>query len=132
MSKTAIEYAAEYVAGMMGGLVLPYAPWRYKTGGDDPLPDAYFVGDFSEVPSATAEENGMRPVTVILRGYTRGDMLALFVAAGKIEKSCAKTEILPDGTGIAVFYDSAMPVPTGDGQLKSIKINLNIQVWRVR
>lgn len=131
MSKTAIEYAAEYVSGMMGRLALPYAPWRYKSDGDDPLPDLYFVGDFNEVPSATAEENGMRPVTVILRGYTRQDMLSMLVAAGKIEKSCAKTEILPDGTGIAVFYDSAMPVPTGDGQLKSIKINLNIQVWRV-
>ena len=132
MSKTAIEYAAEYVAGMMGRLALSYAPWRYKTSGDDPLPDQYFVGDFSEVPSTTAEENGMRPVTVILRGYTRGDMLSLFVAAGKIEKSCAKTEILPDGTGIAVFYDSAMAVPTGDAELKSIKINLNMQIWRVK
>lgn len=129
MSKTAIEYAAEYVDGMMGGLALSHAPWRYS---QTPLPDLYFISDYSEVPSATAEENGMRPVTVILRGYTRQDMLSLFVAAGKIEKSCAKTEILPDGTGIAVFYDTAMPVPTGDGQLKSIKINLNIQVWRVR
>ena len=128
MSKTAIEYAAEYVAGMMGKLALPHAPWRYSK---TPVPDLYFISDYNEVPSATAEENGMRPVTVILRGYTRQDMLSLFVAAGKIEKSCAKTEILPDGTGIAVFYDSAMPVPTGDAQLKSIKINLNIQVWRV-
>lgn len=131
MSKTAIEYAAEYVAGMMGRLALPHAPWRYKCKAGESLPDLYFVSDYNEVPSGTAEENGMRPVTVILRGYTRQDMLSLIVAAGKIEKSCAKTIILPDGTGIAVFYDSAMPVPTGDGQLKSIKINLNIQVWRV-
>lgn len=131
MSKTAIEYAVEYVSGMMSGLALPHAPWRYSRKAGDPMPDAYFSSDYNEVPSATAEENGMRPVTVILRGYTRGDMLSLFVAAGKIEKSCAKTVILPDGTGLAVFYDSAMPVPTGDAQLKSIKINLNIQVWRV-
>lgn len=129
MSKTAIEYAMEYVSGMMGGLTLPHAPWRYSK---KPLPDLYFSSDYNEVPSATAEENGMRPVTVILRGYTRGEMLSLFVAAGKIEKSCAKTVILPDGTGLAVFYDSAMAVPTGDAQLKSIKINLNIQVWRAR
>lgn len=128
MSRTAIEYAAEYVAGMMSGLALPHAPWRFKAA---EIPDVYFVSDYNEVPSATAEENGMRPVTVILRGYTRQEMLSLFVAAGKIEKSCAKTVILPDGTGLAVFYDSAMPVPTGDAQLKSIKINLTIQVWRV-
>lgn len=129
MSKTAIEYAVEYVTGMMDGLALPHAPWRYSA---TPLPEKYFVSEYSEVPTSTAEENGMRPVTVILRGYTRGDMLSLLVAAGKIEKSCAKTVILPDGTGLAVFYDSAMAVPTGDAQIKSIKINLNIQVWRVK
>lgn len=128
MSKTAIEYAAEYVSGMMGRLALPHAPWRFKK---TPIPEMYFISDYSEIPSSTAEENGRRDVTVILRGYTRGDMLSLYVDAGKIEKSCAKTEILPDGTGIAVFYDSAMSVPTGNDEIKSIKINLTIQVWRV-
>ncbi|MBQ9740412.1 MAG: hypothetical protein IJV91_05670 [Kiritimatiellae bacterium] len=128
MSKTAIEYASEYITGMMGGLALPHAPWRYNK---TPIPDMYFISDYTEVSSATAEENGMRPVTAILRGYTRGDMLSLFVAAGKIEKNCAKTVILPDGTGIAVFYDSSMPVPTGNDEIKSIKINLNMQIWRV-
>ncbi len=131
MSKTAIEYAAEYVSGMMGRLALPHAPWRYKSGPGEPLPGIYFISDYSEIPSSTAEENGRRDVTVILRGYTRGDMLSLYVAGGKIEKRCAKTEILPDGTGIAVFYDSAMSVPTGNDEIKSIKINLTIQVWRV-
>ena len=129
MSKTAIEYAAEYVSGMMNSLALHHAPWRYKK---NPLPDVYFISDYNEVPTSTAEENGMRPVTVILRGRTRGDMFSLLNAADKIEKRCAKTVILPDGTGLAVFYDSAMPVPTGDADLKSIKINLTIQVWRVK
>lgn len=128
MDKTAIEYAMEYVAGVMGGLALPYQPWRWQ--GDKPK-DGYYTGEFTEVSSQTAEENGLRPVTVILRGYTRKEMLSLIVAAGKIEKGCTKTVILPDGAGLAVFYDGAMPVPTGDGELKSIKINLNIQVWRV-
>ena len=128
MSKTAIEYAAEYVAGMMGRLALPYAPWRYKgenTG-------MYFVGEFFEVPSQSAKENGMQPVTVILRGYTREDMLSLVVAAGKIEKSCALTTVLPDKTGLVVNYDDAQPVPTSTNDIQSIKINLSIQVWRVR
>lgn len=32
---------------------------------------------------------------------------------------------------VAVFYDSAFPVPTGDGELKRIQINLSIKEWKV-
>ena len=119
----------EYVAGMMSKIPLPYAYMRW-TG--ETIPDVYFVGEYSEVPSSTREENGRQDVTVILRGFTRGSWLRLEEAKEKIEKRCAKTVILPDGTGLAVFYDSAMPVPTGDADLKSIKINLTIQEWRVK
>ncbi len=119
----------KYVSDMMDGLSLPYAfmRWTEKT-----IPDVYFVGEYNEIPSTTREENGRQDVTVILRGFTRGEWLLLEEAKEKIEKSCAKTVILSDGTGLAVFYDSAMPVPTGDADLKSIKINLTIQEWRVK
>lgn len=121
--------AMEYVSGMMDALALPYSFMRWT---ETTIPDVYFTGEYSEVPSTTKEENGRQDVTIILRGFTRGDWLALEEAKEKIERSCARTTILPDGTGLAVFYDSAMPVPTGDAQLKSIKINLTIQVWSVR
>lgn len=121
--------AMGYVSDMMAALSLPYAFMRW-TG--TTIPDVYFTGEYSEMPSTTREENGRQDVTVILRGFTRGDWMLLEEAKEKIEKSCAKTVILSDGTGLAVFYDSAMPVPTGDAQLKSIKINLTIQVWSVR
>lgn len=120
--------AMEYVASMMAGLDLSYAYMRWT---DDHIPDVYFVGEYNEIPATYREENGRHDVTVILRGFTRKEWLILEEAKAKIEKSCAKTVILPDGTGLAVFYDSAMPVPTGDAQLKSIKINLTIQVWSV-
>lgn len=121
--------AMAYVSDMMDALSLPYAYMRWT---DKTIQDVYFTGEYSEVPSTTREENGRHDVTVILRGFTRGDWILLEEAKAKIERSCAKTAILPDGTGLAVFYDSAMPVPTGDAQLKSIKINLTIQVWSVR
>lgn len=121
--------AMAYVSDMMDALSLPYAFMRWT---DTTIPAIYFTGEYSEVPSTTKEENGRQDVTIILRGFTRGDWLALEEAKEKIERSCARTTILPDGTGLAVFYDSAMPVPTGDAQLKSIKINLTIQVWSVR
>lgn len=121
-------YAMQYVDGMMAGLALPYEYMRWT---EDEIPDVYFTGEYNEIPSTTREENGRHDVTVILRGFTRKEWLLLDEAKAKIERSCAKTVILPDGTGLAVFYDSAMPVPTGDAQLKSIKINLTIQVWSV-
>ena len=119
----------KYVSSMMAGISLPYAFMRWtKTE----IPEVYFTGEYNEIPSTTKEENGRQDVTVILRGFTRGPWLLLEEAKEKIEKSCAKTVILSDGTGLAVFYDSAMPVPTGDADLKSIKINLTIQEWRVK
>lgn len=120
--------AMEYVKGMMAGLALPYAYMRWT---DDTIPDVYFTGEYTEIPATYREENGRYDITVILRGFTRKEWMVLEEAKAKIERSCAKTVILPDGTGLAVFYDSGMPVPTGDAELKSIKINLTIQVWSV-
>ena len=121
--------AMEYIKGMMASLALPYEYMRWT---EDEIPDLYFTGEYSEIPAAYREENGRHDITVILRGFTRKEWLLLEDAKAKIERSCAKTVILPDGTGLAVFYDSGMPVPTGDAELKSIKINLTIQVWSVR
>lgn len=120
--------AMEYVANMMASIPLPYEYMRWT---DDKIPDVYFTGEYTEIPATTREENGRHDVTAILRGFTRKPWMVLEEAKAKIEKSCAKTVILPDGTGLAVFYDSGMPVPTGDPDLKSIKINLTIQVWSV-
>lgn len=118
----------KYVNSMMEGIPLPYDLMRWTK---KEIPDVYFVGEFNEIPVTTKAENGRQDVTVILRGFTRGTWLSLMEAKEKIEKRCAKTVILSDGTGLAVFYDSCMPVPTGDADLKSIKINLTIQEWKV-
>lgn len=117
-----------YVDNLMNSLSIPYAFMEWK----DTLPDDYyFIGEYNEVPSLTREENGYCETTFILRGFTRRDWLLLEQTREKIERHAAKTAILPDGTGIAVFYDAATVVPTGDSELKSIKINLTIQEWKV-
>ena len=117
-----------HIAGLMKSLSIPYAFMEWKS---KPPEDYYFVGEYNEVPSLTREENGYGETTFVLRGFTRGDWLLLEEAREKIEQSAAYTDILPDGTGIAVCYDSAYVVPTGDAELKSIKINLSIQEWKV-
>lgn len=123
------EAAFAYIATLLDGLDIPYAfrEWREK-----PPDSYYFVGDYIEEPSPTKGETGYQAVTFILRGYTRNDWILLEEAKAKIEQAAMKTAILPNGNGIAIFYGYASPVPTGDMELKSIKINLEIQEWKVK
>jgi hypothetical protein len=122
------EGTLKYMADLMARLEIPYEFLRWNSGIP---PDYYFVGDYIEEESLTKEENGFQRSTFILRGYTRQSAMLLERAKAKIEKNACKTAILPDGTGIAVFYATGGYVPTGDAELKSIKINLTIQEWRV-
>lgn len=119
--------ALEYMKNLMQSMGIPYEFMRWNT---EP-PDCYFVGEYLEAPSLVREESGKQDSTFILRGFTRGSWLQLEQYKAIIEKNCARTAILTDGSGIAVFYDSATVVPTMDNELKSIKINLTIQEWRV-
>ena len=117
-----------YIDNLMKAIGIPYEFIRWNSGTP---PDGYFVGEYIEVPSMTREENGFQETTFILRGFTRKDWIVLEQAKQKIEKSIPKTAILKDGSGIAVLYESATVAPTQEADLKSIKINLTIQEWRV-
>ena len=112
----------------MDGLSIPYdfMEWKGK-----PPDDRYHVGESNEVTMTTMEEDGHQDSTFILRGFTRRDWKLLMDDAQTIKKNLPRTAILPDGTGIAVFYAGSTPVPTGDAELKSIKINLDIKEWSV-
>ncbi len=118
-----------YVSDLMASLSIPYAFMEWK---EKPPEDYYFVGQFTDNTMTTREENGRQDITCYLRGFTRKDWMFLEQAKEKIERSAARTAILPNGHGIAVFYDGASAVPTGDAELKSIKINLTIQEWMVK
>ncbi len=120
--------ALAYIEKLMESIGIPYEFMRWNA---KERPDPYFLGEYIENPSPYREENGHSQTTFILRGYTRGQWMELEQAKAKIEANVAKTAILDDGSGIAVFYDAASPVPTADADVKSIKINLTIQEWRV-
>jgi len=117
-----------YINKLMRSMDIHYRFMHWK---EKPPDDYYFTGEYFENPSLTKEENGRHDTTFILRGYTRDSWLLLEQTKERIEKNCGKTVILNDGTGIAIFYDSATIVPTGDNSMKSIKINLTIQEWKV-
>ena len=98
----------------------------------DPVPEPYFVGEYSESPAM--DESGLQETTFILTGTARTWIL-LEEAKSKIEKLFSKvtglTAILENHSGIAVFYSTALIIPTGDAELKRIQINLTVKEWSV-
>ena len=126
------EAGLKFISDLMDGLSIPYdfMTWEARPPGE-PMPDRYHVGEPSEMTMTTMEEDGMEETNFFLRGFTRGDWALLWSDARKIKKNLPKTAILPDGTGIAVFYEGSRAVMTADNQLKSIKTNLKIKEWSV-
>jgi hypothetical protein len=110
--------------------VVQYALGRWKGKPADEH-SCYWTGEMTEVETLTRDENGMQEISVILRGYTRGSFLLLEQDKEKISSNVPCTTILADGTGVVILYDYGMMVPTGDAELKSMKINMTIQEWRV-
>lgn len=119
--------ALNYISDMLSDLSIDYEFGGWST---DPVPDPYFVGEYSETESLTKEEDGLQEISFILTG-TGTTWIGLEQAKETIEKNILKTAILPNGNGIAVFYAGSLIVPTGDAELKRIQINLTIKEWSV-
>ena len=114
----------------MESLALPYA---FMTYNKTPLPPLYFVGEYTEIAGTT--EDGLRELTFMLTGYTRGAWIELEQAREKIEKHFSRaygyTAVTENGTGLAISYANTLIVPTGDAELKRIQVNLNVKEWKV-
>lgn len=126
MSMAALQYVSDLLTDTIG---IPYAfgEWKEKPPDDG----RYWVGSTIKPESMTREESGRQDMTLILRGYARGGYMTLLLDDENIERHISRTAILPDGTGIAIFYGGGDIVPTADSDIKSYKINLNIQEWSV-
>lgn len=93
----------------------------------------YFVGEISEEPPIS--EDGAEESTMILTGFCRGAgaFLALETEKAKIRAHFHPVYGLRGETAagsIAVFYDGAFPVPSGEAELKKIEIHLKIKEWK--
>lgn len=93
----------------------------------------YFVGDYDESPGSN--EDGVSDSVFRITGFTRHTWAELYVVDDKLKKLfphvMGKTAILDDGSGIAVFYDSSAPTPTGEEGLKKLEIRIQIKFWKV-
>lgn len=109
------------------GINYEFGEWTANT-----VPSPYFVGEYEEIEPNT--EDGLQEISFLLTGFTRGPRLELEQAKTTIEKlfskTIGKTAIL-NSVGIAVYYDRALIVPTGDAELKRMEIRLTIKEWSV-
>lgn len=118
-----------YIADKLDSAGIPYCfeEWTKE------IQYPYFVGEYTETEAVS--EDGENESIFILTGTSRKSWIELENAKADIRKifpDDGVTAILEDKTGIAVFYSSAMPVPTGTEELKRIQINLKVKEWRVR
>lgn len=118
------------VASAMQELGIEYG---FLTYFKDPIAYPYFVGQYTE--SAPISEDGMQESRFSLFGYTRGSWEELEEKKEQIEaffnKVSGKTVIAENGSAVAVFYESALTIPTGNAELKRIQINLICKEWSV-
>ena len=121
----------KFINDAMGSAGIPYEFMEYTSSID--AISAYWVGEYSESPLAA--EDGCQKTQFILTGTGKGSWLMLEQQKAEIEKLFptvgGRTAILDNGSGIAVFYENAFPVPTGDGFLKRLQINLTVKEWKV-
>lgn len=98
-----------------------------------PVVYPYFVGEYTGREATT--EDGLQESTFLLTGFHRGTWSELEDTKERIEQYfnqvSGKTVITDNGSAVAVFYGNSLIVPTGDAELKSIQINLNVKEWKV-
>lgn len=120
-----------YIADIMDSLKIPYCFMRWTKD----IPDRYFVGEYQETESDNMRELGYQEATFILNGFTRNEESPWAVLEADKEKikeaATEHTKILKSGSGIALSYKSAYPVPADDSDLYRIQINLSVKEWRV-
>ena len=125
MSKAVLKL----ISDAMQSLGIAYGFMEYN---GNPLVYPYFVGEYSE--EEPFSEDGLQNTTFMLTGFSRGSWLDLENTKEKIIKyfgTSGKTAILDNGSGVAVFYNNTLVVPTEDADLKRIQINLYVKEWRV-
>ena len=116
-----------FINDQMGVIAVPYEFGEWTSDVIYP----YFVGEITEDPPST--EDGAEQSTLILTGFNRGKYIALEAAKEKIKKHFHPIFGLRGDTGsgsIAVFFDGAFPVPSGEADLKKIEIHLKIKEWK--
>lgn len=117
----------KFINNQMAVIAVPYefGEWTSK------VQYPYSVGEITEEPITT--EDGAEQSTLLVEVFHRGKYIDLERIKEKIKKHFHPIHGLrgqTDGGSIAVFFDGAFYVPTGEAELKRMQINLKIKEWK--
>ena len=87
----------------------------------------YWVGEITETMHAF--EDGSSRGQIRLRGWTRGELSALMEEAERIKRQFTGYTVGGEGFGCAIDYDSLLPVPQADIELKSVEMQFDYKTW---
>lgn len=117
----------KFINEQMGVIAVPYEFGQWSSKVKYP----YFVGEVTEDTIMT--EDGAEESTLLLTGWTRDKFIDLEAAKAKIKEHFHPIYGLrgsTDSGAIAVFFERAFSVPSGEADLKKIQINLKIKEWK--
>lgn len=117
----------KFINKEMDAIAVPYqyGEWASK------LVYPYGVGEI--VTESPLNEDGAEESTLLLTFWHRGELIELEKIKDKIKKHFHPIYGLrgeTDSGTIAVFFDTAFPVPSGEAALKKMQINLKIKEWK--
>lgn len=118
----------KFINEQMDILAIPYefAEWTSE------ITYPYYVGEIPS-PEEMLTEDGAEQSELILTGFHRGRLMDLMKDKAKIKKRFDPINGLrarTDSGSIAVFFNGAFFIPTGEADLKKIQINLLIKEWK--
>ena len=118
----------KFINAQMDAIGVPYEFGQWSS--DITYP--YFVGE-QPSPEVFPAEDGSEESTILVMGFHRGKIIDLETVKQKIKSHFSPIHGLrskTDSGSIAVFYDGAFYIPTGEADLKKIQINLTIKEWK--
>lgn len=122
-----MKNALKVIKDELNGIGIPYEFMRWT----DAVDGQYWVGEYTETPSIN--EDGYEESTLLLTGTTRGSWMELEESKDKIKHhfpAVGGYRTTTETGALCVFYDNALPVPTGEAELKRMQINLHIKQWK--
>ena len=124
MTREALNYMKSFLESI--GLKYDFKEWN-----DSEVPHTYWIGDYVE--SENSNEYGLEEATFMLTGTTDRNFLELEKVKEEIKNIVSnegKTDILPSGSGIAIIYTGAQPLPSVEYGTHRLQIDLKIKEWR--
>lgn len=115
-----------YINSILESLGFPYEFGHWKT---EPVPRTYWTGEYTESEPMT--EDGLEESSFLLVGTSNESILKLEEVKNQVKQKTkyGMTDILDDGSGIAVSYGGSQFIPSVELGVFRLQITLNIKEW---